>query len=394
MNKKIIAIIILMLFILPAIATAKTSSNKIKLIDTSNLDDNANLPVWETGDSWTYYCHFTSDDNDITYSNIEITVTSVTSSLYVASIASPVSGESTFYLGDKEVPISFEDATLTGELSFEKATLGLKSGVITMSGMASISGIPANFKLDLDLDVIPPFYPVSFPLDVGKSWKIPKSDITGKLDLKASILQLEDIFFGEVIGQYDVECTEFIEDFKVGGKTFDCYKITSENGGLTEIYYSEEAKNIVKAAGPEVELTLKTPGAPNKPKKPSGPTSGSSGTSYSYSTSTTDPEGDDVYYWFDWGDGKNSGWKGPYSSGQEITLSHTWSRSGTFKVKVKAKDTNDIESDWSDPLSVSMPRNRVKHIFLQKIGELLEKYYTIALNFKSSQIISVTKLSN
>ena len=33
-----------------------------------------------------------------------------------------------------------------------------------------------------------------------------------------------------------------------------------------------------------------------KPSKPSGPTSGKAGTSYSYSSSTTDPDGDQVWY--------------------------------------------------------------------------------------------------
>jgi hypothetical protein len=38
---------------------------------------------------------------------------------------------------------------------------------------------------------------------------------------------------------------------------------------------------------------------PNTPSKPSGPTSGVVGTSYTYSTSTTDPDGDNVCYQFD-----------------------------------------------------------------------------------------------
>jgi len=72
---------------------------------------------------------------------------------------------------------------------------------------------------------------------------------------------------------------------------------------------------------------------PNKPDTPSGATSGKTGTSYSYSTSTTDPEGDQVYYWFDWGDGLNSGWNGPYNSGDAISLSHTWTADGTYVKK-------------------------------------------------------------
>ena len=107
-----------------------------------------------------------------------------------------------------------------------------------------------------------------------------------------------------------------------------------------------------------VECPKKENKPPNKPNKPSGPTSGKAGTSYTYSTSTTDPDGDQVYYWFDWGDGTNSGWLGPYNSGQTVSASHTWSEKGSYNIKVKAKDTNDAESDWSDPLPITMPKSK------------------------------------
>jgi len=96
---------------------------------------------------------------------------------------------------------------------------------------------------------------------------------------------------------------------------------------------------------------------PNKPSTPSGPANGKTGTSYTYSTSTDDPDGDQVWYKWDWGD-EVSDWDGPYTSGDPVTTSHTWSNQGTYAVKVKAKDTSDAESVWSDPLSVSMPKNK------------------------------------
>lgn len=92
---------------------------------------------------------------------------------------------------------------------------------------------------------------------------------------------------------------------------------------------------------------------PNKPDTPSGPTSGDAGTSYTYSTSTTDPDGNTVSYYWDWGDGTNSGWTGS-------SVSHTWNEEGTYSIKVKAKDSHGAESDWSDYLSVSMPKNKAR----------------------------------
>ncbi|MEA2054745.1 MAG: PKD domain-containing protein [Candidatus Thermoplasmatota archaeon] len=111
---------------------------------------------------------------------------------------------------------------------------------------------------------------------------------------------------------------------------------------------------------------------PNKPDRPSGPTSGRVGTSYTYSSSTIDPDGDQIYYWFDWGDGINSGWLGPYDSGQSVNASHTWSEKGTYGIKVKAKDVNGVESEWSDSLAVSMPKSYpVIWAIFEKINSLL-----------------------
>ncbi|MBN2065551.1 MAG: PKD domain-containing protein [Candidatus Thermoplasmatota archaeon] len=98
--------------------------------------------------------------------------------------------------------------------------------------------------------------------------------------------------------------------------------------------------------------------APEKPNRPLGPTGGKPRISYTYSTSAIDPDGDKLYYKWDWNDGTQSDWMGPYNSGVEIEASHTWDEKGVYEIKVKAKDVYDAESNWSDPLSVSIPRLR------------------------------------
>ena len=98
--------------------------------------------------------------------------------------------------------------------------------------------------------------------------------------------------------------------------------------------------------------------APNKPGKPSGQEKGKIGQTYSYSTSTTDPDGDQVYYMWDWGDGNFSEWLGPYDSGAEASAEKSWSAKGDYSIKVKAKDIYGAESVWSDPLSITMPTSK------------------------------------
>jgi hypothetical protein len=62
-----------------------------------------------------------------------------------------------------------------------------------------------------------------------------------------------------------------------------------------------------------------------------------------------------LYYIFNWGDGFNTGWLGPYPSGtdQTITAMHKFHKAGVFEIKVKAKDNiTEEESAFSEPLIV------------------------------------------
>jgi len=96
---------------------------------------------------------------------------------------------------------------------------------------------------------------------------------------------------------------------------------------------------------------------------------GKTGKSYTYSAHTIDPDGDQVFYWFDWDDGTTSGWKGPYNSGQTESVSHVWNAKGTYQVKVKSKDINGVESVWSNPLPISMPNYKAMDLLFLRFLE-------------------------
>ena len=85
-----------------------------------------------------------------------------------------------------------------------------------------------------------------------------------------------------------------------------------------------------------------------------GPTNGEAGKIYNYSILTIDPNNDDVYFYIDWGDGVFDEWIGPYSSGNEIIISHTWNVRGIYTIRVKAKDIHNFESGWGT-LGIEMP---------------------------------------
>jgi hypothetical protein len=96
---------------------------------------------------------------------------------------------------------------------------------------------------------------------------------------------------------------------------------------------------------------------PNTPKL-TGRKNGANETAYKYTISTTDPDGDTVQYYLNWGDdywfGGAAGWLGPFKSGEKVTLEKTWPLKGNYTIRVKAMDQYGAKSDWA-VLSVSMP---------------------------------------
>ena len=168
------------------------------------------------------------------------------------------------------------------------------------------------------------------------------------------------------LGEYVIEkgfekiCIDSFEAYDDGAMTFG----EMWSGAINRyIYPSMDALDhkTVEEWQPFGDPTLAIRGdsqAPNKPETPSGLANGKIGTTYTYSTNATDPDGDQVYYLFNWGDDSYSGWVGPYNSGVTGSASHKWTLEDTYEIKVIAKDENGVIGTWSDPLPVTMPRNR------------------------------------
>ena len=145
-----------------------------------------------------------------------------------------------------------------------------------------------------------------------------------------------------------------------------------------EVYAANSVGNADSTPASDTITIIAGNNPPDKPIIPSGQVNGKILTTYTYSTSATDPESEQVYYWFDWGDGQNSGWVGPLNSGQTGSASHMWITPGNYQIKVKAKDTNGAESVWSDPLPVNMPRTKeIQNLFFLRILENLANKFPI-----------------
>ena len=119
---------------------------------------------------------------------------------------------------------------------------------------------------------------------------------------------------------------------------------------------------------------------PNAPVAPiiTGETQGHIGEVYEYTFMSTDPENKDVSYYIDWGDGAFEDWFGPYDSGEEVVVSHTWSEQDTYTIRARARDTDNLWGPWGE-LEVTMPVNQEVdiHPFLQRILERFPNAFPI-----------------
>ncbi len=152
--------------------------------------------------------------------------------------------------------------------------------------------------------------------------------------------------------------------------------------------WSEEGEYIIKAKAVDMhgaesdwadfEVTIVENQPPTAPII-TGPNSGKPGISYDYIFNSTDPEGDPVMYFVDWGD-NNTDWTEYSDSGKEIMLKHNWSKKGDYTITAKAQDIYGAESNWSE-FKVEIPRNRmsINSLFLWFLERfpLLEKLLSL-----------------
>ena len=103
-----------------------------------------------------------------------------------------------------------------------------------------------------------------------------------------------------------------------------------------------------------------------------GLTEGTAGEQYTYEVCSTDPDGDDVKYFIDWGDG-NTEWTGFSVSGTPVLVNHTWSVKDTYIITAKAKDESGAEGP-EGTLEVTMPKNKPFNFNFPLLSWLFEQF--------------------
>ena len=330
--------------------------------------DGAQCPIWAEDHYWIYNFDF-----DFKYSVLDVVGSISNLKLRVDSIDETCNEYKVEVTGSINADMSIAgilpgggfSGTLSGFAYYDRSNLALKN--VNFESFGWFSGIETI--IDFSMAFSPAFDIFDFPInpseDINNPWEAETfAEING--DFKFGVIP----YSFNIPGSFEGEVIHYVAQEQHQG--YDCIKISGnmgpDNGGSSELWYSSEVGYLVDIQeeifgweGVDATLSMQLTStnfqtnnkAPNPPSRPSGETTLTAGMQYTYTSSTTDPEGDSMYYQFDWGDGTESEWLGPYSNGQTVSASHSWRKTGTSNIRVKAKDDN-IVSLWSSPLSVNV----------------------------------------
>ena len=104
-----------------------------------------------------------------------------------------------------------------------------------------------------------------------------------------------------------------------------------------------------------------------------GKVNGKAGVEYEYTFNAIDPDGFNLSYYVDWGDGTNSDWTEFVDSGTDLKLKHTWSAQDDYTIQCRVKDLAHNTSDWAT-LDISMPKNKAFNFNFNLLEWLFERF--------------------
>jgi hypothetical protein len=280
------------------------------------------VPVWQVGNTWTYVIedinlniHETEGrdiDIKLNADDFTLTVTAVQSDTYITEFSTSnayIEADIYFdqYVEGKtpiNTSITLKNVDLTGQIIFTKASLAIKSVElnINLDIIENLEGLPIQFdlppfiekllpkiKLPADIQVQlnfdPAFTFLDFPLETGKSWGMPATALTIRIDgeINSIWLRLANLFnkifhfipddlakylpvidIGDILEDFGIPSlinmdipamekffrkplfdTKTIKTITVPAGTYDSH-LTLFAQGLGEIYYSPVVGNFVK----------------------------------------------------------------------------------------------------------------------------------------------------
>lgn len=114
-----------------------------------------------------------------------------------------------------------------------------------------------------------------------------------------------------------------------------------------------------------------------------GPTTGKVGEELTYCIDAIDPDGDQLYYLWDWGDGQTTGWL------SENCSSYIWQESGTYTITIMVKDEFDAETP-EIMLQIDIKKGKIRNnILFSQLMQRISKYFPILGMLTKSPLLNL-----
>jgi len=193
---------------------------------------------------------------------------------------------------------------------------------------------------------------IQIPIDVrtDEEWQADRIDTpypeyprhVSVTDLQNS--QIREEFMAEYDG-YDI-----IVYCKSGGRSSSASSLLSNNGFNGTVYNMLGGITAWKGGG----FPSKSGNSPPiEPDAPSGEAVCTINQSYTFTSSTTDPNDDLIRYGWDWDmDTIIDEWTDYTPSGEEISIVHSFQTPGSTQIQVKCEDLVGAQSEFSNPFSI------------------------------------------
>jgi len=209
-------------------------------------------------------------------------------------------------------------------------------------------GLETDWSDSLSVEILNDNNPPRIP-EIPQGLKDVKVNVSYKYKSSSTDIERDQIKYG-----WDFDGDNVVDkwtDFYDSGDTASVTYLWNSVGTYNVKVKAEDSNGKQSEFSDELIVIVSQNNPPEEPQIHFNHNSGRPGISYTISTTSTDPDGDKIYYMFDWGENTDTGWIGPYESGARAKITHVFEIHGTYKVKVKAIDDPNDDGDNSDGLA-------------------------------------------
>ncbi len=136
--------------------------------------------------------------------------------------------------------------------------------------------------------------------------------------------------------------------------TYDPGTLESSTTYYWQITAWSQNQSNTTTTGPIWSFTTVVNQPPFTPRLVKSPLNAGIGFTLNFTAVSADPEGDNLYFQWQWGDGRSTTWRGPYAYGDAVVCSNVWIHQGTYSVRARARDSSGATSSWCAPIIVSV----------------------------------------